>query len=60
MANEYEASHSNGQTYTVTTPKHHADFSDKDFKEHLHNVIQNTFTSVAGGYILSFILKKRG
>jgi hypothetical protein len=58
MANTYEAHHSNGQKYTVKTDRHHADYNDRDFKEHLHNVIQGTFTTVAGGYILSYILKR--
>ena len=59
MAHEYEVTHSNGKSYTVTTDRHHADHSDSDFKEHLHNIIQNTFTTVAGGIVLHYIFKRR-
>ena len=33
---------------------------DKDFKEHLHNVIQGTFSTVAGGLVLRYVFKGRG
>ncbi len=59
MANSYEVQHSNGQTYTVDTNRHHADYNDRDFKEHLHGVIQGTFSTVVGGYVLNYILKKK-
>ncbi len=59
MANQYEVAHSNGQTYTVTTDRHHDSYSDKDFKEHLHGVIQGTFSTVIGGVVLRYIFKGR-
>ncbi len=59
MANVYEADHSNGQKYTVRTDRHHDDYSDRDFKEHLHNVIQGTVSTVAGGLVLRYIFKGR-
>jgi hypothetical protein len=57
MPNSYEAAHSNGQNYTVTTDRHHGDYSDRDFKEHLHGVIQGTFSTVIGGAVLRYIFK---
>jgi hypothetical protein len=59
MAHAYEVEHSNGKKYTVTTDRHHADHNDSDFKEHLHNVIQNTFSTVVGGMVLRYIFKGR-
>lgn len=64
MANVYEAAHSNGQKYDVTTDKHHADHSDADFKKHLLGAIERAIGGGVGGlisgYILHYTLKKRG
>ncbi len=59
MANRYEAEHSDGQTYDVTTHRHHDDHGDKEFKDHLLDVIKSTCAGVFSGYIVRFTHKGR-
>jgi hypothetical protein len=60
VAHLYEVKHSNGQTYNVTTDKHHDNHHESDFKDHLVKIIERTVSGVAIGYVLHFTLKRHG
>ncbi len=57
MSNVYEAKHSNGQTYTVTTDHHHGDHSAENFKKILGDVVKQSAGGVVSGTILHFVFK---
>ncbi|MBI1262770.1 MAG: hypothetical protein GC184_13710 [Rhizobiales bacterium] len=59
MANVYEVRHSNGQTYDVTTDRHHDDHHEDDFKAILLNIVERSAGTAIGGVVLHFILKGR-
>lgn len=59
MANVYEAKHSNGQAYTVTTEHHHDDHGVDSFKKILGDIIKNGAGGVVSGTVLHFVFKGR-
>ncbi len=59
MANVYEAKHSNGQHYTVTTDHHHDDHGDENFKKMLTDIIKSSAGGVISGTVLHFAFKGR-
>jgi hypothetical protein len=50
---------SNGQSYTVTTEEHHDNHSEERFKRILGDILKNSTSTVIGGTILHFVLKRR-
>lgn len=57
MANEYHVTVSEGpgappKAYTVTTDKHHANYDDASFRQHLLDVIKGAVPSLVAGLIL--------
>ncbi len=59
MANVYDAKHSNGQTYTVTTNHHHDDHTAENFKKLLGDIVKQSAGGVVSGTILHFVFKGR-
>lgn len=59
MANVYEVKLSNGQSYTVTTEEHHDNHSEERFKRILGDILKSSTSTVIGGTILHFVLKRR-
>jgi hypothetical protein len=63
MANKYEAHHSDGSIYDVTTDHHHDDHTPDRFKQILAQVIQNSTSGAIGGIIsgtvVHFVFKGR-
>jgi hypothetical protein len=59
MANLYQARLNNGQTYDVTTDRHHADHDDKTFKQHLLEVIKASVPGIISGIVVGYVHKGR-
>jgi hypothetical protein len=59
MANVYEARLSSGESYTVTTDRHHGDHDDKTFKQHLLDVIKGSISGIVSGVVVAYIHKGR-
>ncbi|TWB34337.1 hypothetical protein [Nitrospirillum pindoramense] len=52
MENVYDVTLSTGESYTVTTEKHHDDHTDEGFKRHLREAIKTVAANVIGGIII--------
>jgi hypothetical protein len=59
MAHLYEATHSNGQVYDVTTNHHHGDHTVENFKKILGDIVKQSAGGVVSGTILHFVFKGR-
>jgi hypothetical protein len=57
VSNLYFTTISVGDTYNVTTDKHHADHDDATFKQYLLDVIKNTTSGVITGVVVSYVFK---
>ena len=59
MAHLYHAKLSDGQTFDVTTDKHHADHDGPTFARHLLDIIKSSFAGVVSGTVVHFLYKGR-
>jgi hypothetical protein len=59
MANVYHVKFSTGETFDVTTEKHHDDLDEASFKKHLIDVVKGSATGVISGVIVGYVLKGR-
>lgn len=59
MANAYHVELSTGQSYNVTTDRHHGDHDDKTFKQHLLDIIKGSVSGVVAGVVVRYIHKGR-